>query len=66
MGSEGLGPKYSESPFRIRKQKPPSFLDGHFWGVMKWERKADAGKWVSEFLTFLMLGTDIFNEKVKK
>lgn len=31
------------SPFRVRKEKPPSFFDGHFWGIMRWGRKA--GQW---------------------
>ena len=34
---------HSASPFRVSQDKPPSFWDGHFWGVMKWGPRA--GKW---------------------
>ena len=34
---------HSASPFRVSQQKPPSFWDGHFWGVMKWGPRA--GRW---------------------
>jgi peroxisome-assembly ATPase len=35
--------RHFASPFRVSEKKPPSFFDGHFWGVMRWGRKA--GRW---------------------
>jgi len=40
---EGRGFRYSASPFRVSQEKPPSFWDGHFWGMMKWGPRA--GRW---------------------
>ena len=41
------------SPFRVSEEKPPRFFDGHFWGVMRWGRKA--GRWG--------MGVDAFRER---
>ena len=35
--------RHVASPFRVRDEKRPKFFEGHFWGVMKWGRKA--GRW---------------------
>lgn len=49
--------RHAASPFRVSKEKPPSFFDGHFWGVMRWGKKA--GRWgmgiSSRRLTYLTL-----------
>ena len=34
---------HAASPFRVSEERPPSFFDGRFWGVMRWGRKA--GRW---------------------
>jgi len=46
------GFRHAASPFRVSEEKPPRFFDGHFWGVMKWGRKA--GRWG--------MGVDAFRE----
>ena len=46
VGTRGNGEKefrHAASPFRVSEEKPPTFFDGHFWGVMRWGRKA--GRW---------------------
>ena len=40
---EERGFRHSASPFRTSMEKPPTFFDGHFWGMMTWGRKA--GRW---------------------
>jgi peroxisome-assembly ATPase len=54
------------SPFRRSKEKPPSFFKGHFWGVMRWGRKA--GRWGMgiHFHYLSHLGTDALHEKGRK
>jgi peroxisome-assembly ATPase len=43
MDREGRGFRHAASPFRGSNERPPSFWDGHFWGVMRWGRRA--GRW---------------------
>lgn len=50
---EERGFRHGASPFRRREERPPSFWDGHFWGVMRWGRRA--GRWG--------LGVDAYREK---
>jgi protein AFG1 len=53
---EVWGLKHGASPFRRSEERPPSFWDGHFWGVMKWGRRA--GRWG--------LGVDAYREKKER
>jgi peroxisome-assembly ATPase len=50
---EVRGFRHGASPFRRSEERPPSFWYGHFWGVMKWGRRA--GRWG--------LGADAYREK---
>jgi predicted ATPase len=66
VGERDLEFRHAASPFRVSLEKPPTFFDGHFWGVIRWGRKA--GRWgmgISSFY-FAHLGTDAFREKEKK
>lgn len=37
------GPDSSSSPFRVHPKPPPSFREPHFWGMMRWGKRA--GRW---------------------
>jgi len=45
--------RHGASPFRISEEKPPSFWEGHVWGIIRWGKKA--GRWG--------LGTEAFVEQ---
>jgi hypothetical protein len=53
--------RHFASPFRVSEEKPPSFFDGHFCGVMRWGQKV--GWWA---MGNSILGTDAFQEKDKR
>ena len=40
---EARGFRHGASPFRRSQERPPSFWAGHFWGLMRWGRRA--GRW---------------------
>jgi len=35
--------RHGGSPFRVSEEKPPSFWEGHVWGIIRWGKKA--GRW---------------------
>lgn len=47
-GGEGMGSSATDetrgvsSPFRVSQEPPPKFLPTHFWGMVKWGKKAGA------------------------